>query len=406
MSNNKKKILFVDDEIDQLKSMRVLLHSKRHEWSAKFVPTGAEAIERLSSENFDMVVTDLRMPDMSGEVVLEKVHEMQPGAIRFVLSGYSDSNEIIKSAKKAHQFLSKPCTPEQLIGAIQRSLELKKVILNENVSRAIAAINELPTLPKLYLELEEELNSEDSSVTRIGQLISSDVSMTASILKMVNSSFFGIYSKVSSPVKAVTLLGLNTIKGLVLGVHLFGSVDDNHPDFSIQSLSEHCMYTGLLAKEIINIEKGGREMEEQAFLAGFLHDLGKLVLFSSFPEKYSEVLRTLNSEHVSTYQAEADILGFSHAEVGAYLLALWGFDADVVNAVFSHHDPSKQDKCEVSPALAVHIANSFEHELNVKNEHYDPHLLDAVWLEQNGFSAKLPMYLENCALKVEENESN
>ncbi|WP_027180064.1 response regulator [Maridesulfovibrio bastinii] len=397
-----KKILFIDDEVDQLKSMRVLLHRKRKEWETHFISDGNEALELLNKEKFDMVVTDLRMPEVTGYEVLSQIKKIQPGAIRFVLSGYSDPNQILRAAKDAHQFLSKPCSPEHLTESIERSLKLQKIILNENVAHAIASLDELPTLPELYIQLEKELKCEDASVNRIGELIGSDPAMTASIMKIVNSSFFGIYSKVSSPVKAVTLLGLNTIKGLVLGVHLFGRVEDVHKDFSIQLLGEHCQFTALLAREIVNMEEGGREMAEQAFLAGFLHDLGKLILFAAFPEKYEKVLNLLNHEQISTCDAESQIMGFSHAEVGAYLLALWGFDVPVVEAVYSHHDPSRLMSFEFSPGVAVHIANSFEHELRTKHQDYNPHLLAAQWLEEGEYAIKLPRMLEKCAAKIDQ----
>ncbi len=402
MSKAKKRILFVDDEQEQLDALKARLHSMRKEWETFFISSGSEALELLEREYFDLVVADLRMPDISGEVVLSQVKKKQPGAIRFILSGYSDANEIMKSVKDAHQFLSKPCSAEDLVGAIKRSLNLKKVLLNENAARAITSISELPTLPDLYLRLEQELCSEDASVNRVGELISGDMGMTASILKLVNSSFFGLYSKVTSPAKAVTLLGLDTVKGLVLGIHLFNSMPDEEVDFSIQALGEHCQFTGLLAREIVNLESGGREMAEQAFLAGFLHDVGKLVLASSFSAEYTEVLKTVREINVPTRTAESEILGFTHAEVGAYLLALWGFDVPVVEAVYAHHSPFKLESYDFSPGVAVHVSNSFEHELHVRNQNYAPHILDAQWLEEGGFSVKLPQWLECCAMKVEE----
>lgn len=400
MNKTKKKILFVDNEKEQLNSMRMLLHSKRKEWETHFIANGTEALKLLDEKTFDLVVTDIRLPDISGNIILAEIRKKQPGAIRFVLSGYSDTNEIIKSVKNAHQFLSKPCSAEKLIGSITRSLHLKDVLLNENAARAIAAISSLPTLPDLYQKIEQELNSEDASVNKIGELISNDMGMSASILKIVNSSFFGIYSKISSPSKAVTLLGLNTIKGLILGEHLFNSIENNNRVFPIKSLAEHCKFTGFMAREIINFENGGREMAEQAFLSGFLHDLGKLILISSFSKEYEEVIKNVKNLKISSSKAEADILGFTHAEVGAYLLALWGFDVPVVEAVYGHHSPSILKSFDLSPCVAVHIANSFEHELHARDDEDLLNLLDTQWLEQGGYSVKLPQLLECCAIKL------
>ncbi len=280
-------------------------------------------------------------------------------------------------------------------------MRLKNIFLNERASKAIASIEDLPSMPDLYHRLEKELKKEDILIRDIGKLISEDISMTAGILKLVNSPFFGLFSKVTSPEQAVTLLGLDTLKGLVLGMHLFNSGSAKGIDFSIEELGLHCQYTGLLARSIIKAEGGNNEVAENTFLAGFMHDIGKLVLSTSYKDEYSVILGIVRESNIPIQEAEKDILGFTHAEVGAYLLGIWGFNEDVVEAVYCHHEPSKLGSTDLSPAVAIHVANSFDHELRIKNTEYAPHLLDAEWLEQNDFSPKLVEWLQLCAEQME-----
>ena len=404
MVKSKKNILFVDEEKAQLDASKKMFHPMREKWKIHCANSLQEAYELLEIQPFDVVIADFNIGELPGESFFSKVKKLQPGAIRFAFSGSHDAGKTIKSALVAHQFISKPCSPNELIDAIKRSLNLKNVFLNERVAKAITSIDELPTMPDLYIKLERELKKDDVSVNDIGKIISEDLGMTAGILKLVNSSFFGLYTHISTAEKAVSLLGIDTIKGLVLGMHLFESNKDKKIDFSIEELGEHCQYTALLARTIIKAEGGDKDDSETAFLAGFLHDVGKLVLATSFPAEYTEILNTVRSENIPINEAEKEIFGFTHAEVGAYLLALWGFDESIVEAVYSHHALPKVAINVLNPAVAVHIANSFERELHLRNDKYAPHILDIGWLEQYGFSDKLVGWLELCAEQVEENK--
>ncbi|WP_027720911.1 response regulator [Maridesulfovibrio zosterae] len=397
-----KNILFVDEDKSQLDTLNKMISPMENRWKTSYACSADEVLNELQTRPFDVVATDLNIMGYESDTLLSEIKRRQPGAIRFIISESISSENYLQFVNYAHQFITKPCTSAELIGQIKKSLRLKNIFLNERAAKAIASIEKLPSMPDIYHKLERELKKEDVVISDIGKLIGEDISMTAGLLKLVNSPFFGLFSKVTSPEKAVTLLGLDTLKGLVLGMHLFNSKGSEKIDFSIKELGKHCQYTGLLGRSIIKAEGGSNDAAENTFLAGFMHDIGKLVLSTSFTDEYATILCIVREADIPIQEAEKDILGFTHAEVGAYLLAIWGFNEEVVEAVYCHHNPYKLGSTDLSPAVAIHVANSFEHELRVTNANYAPHLLNAQWLEQNGFSDKIVGWLQLCAEQMEE----
>ncbi len=397
-----KNILFIDTDKSQLKNLENNLSSINKRWTIHFASTADEAMAHLRTCPFDVIASDFCVEGFQGSELLDEIKKRQPGSIRFIISETINSENCLQYIGYAHQFVTKPYEPSELISLIKKSLRLKNIFLNERAAKGVASIEDLPSLPDLYITLEKELRKEDVIISDIGKLIGQDVGMTAGLLKLVNSPFFGLYSKVTKPEQAATLLGLDNLKGLVLGIHLFNSTKEVNIDFSIKDLGLHCQYTALMGRAIIKAEGGSNELAEHTFLAGFMHDIGKLVLATSYTEEYATILSIVRGENMPIQEAERDILGFTHAEVGAYLLAIWGFDEDIIEAIYCHHEPQRLGSTDLSPAVAIHVANSFDHELRVTHDNYAPHLLSAEWLEQNNFSHKLPEWLQICAEIMED----
>lgn len=187
----KRKILFVDDEKAVLDGFRTMMHSKRKEWKSSFAISGADGVELLEDTSFDVVVSDMRMPGMDGADFLAKVAERQPGAIRIILSGYSDMPILLKSAKVAHQFLTKPCSSEQIIDTIQRVMDMSAILRNEEVRNVVGRLDALPVMPDIFVRITKELESSEPDLKYIGKMVERDVGISATLMKVVNSSFFG-----------------------------------------------------------------------------------------------------------------------------------------------------------------------------------------------------------------------
>lgn len=359
---DKIKILFVDDEPNVLAGLRRMLRGQRKVWEMEFANGGTAALERMEAQPFDVVVSDMRMPGIDGAELLTRVSELYPHTVRLVLSGQSEHEKIFRAVGPAHQFMSKPCDPEVLVQTIQRACGLQSQLHDQALIQLISQIDTLPSLPSIYRDLVHELESDDASLDRVADMIGSDMGMTAKVLQLVNSSFFGLPQHVSCPKHAVSMLGLNVIRPLALSAHAFSEYEVPDLDgFSLNSSIEHCLAVATAARSIAEAETQDAHTINDAFIAGMMHDIGKLILSSKLTEKFAEALQLAKSETLSLPEAEFKVFGTSHAQVGAHLLGLWGLPNPIVEAVAFHHNPSESTNEGFTPLTAVHAANVLQH---------------------------------------------
>ena len=355
---HKAKILFVDDEANVLSGLRRMLHTMRNKWELRFIQDIHEAIEAIESESFDIVVADMRMPQMSGADFLEKVSRSNPSCIRIILSGYSEKKMVLKTVPVAHQFLAKPVSLETLSNVINRSLALHESLTNPDLLNFISQIKSLPVLPDVYVKLVHKLQSEGSTPQEIAEIIACDVGMSAKIMQIINSAFFGLVRKVESLQQAIVYLGIDTIQALVLGVHIFNQMRTLKVNgLSMQAIVDHSLHVAELAKALAVKENLGSEMQESAFFAGLVHDCGIIILAQYMPEKYEKAVRLAEEKNIPLFAAEKEIFGVSHAETGAYLLNLWGLPQELVSAVAFHHSSNIVCKTCMDALVLVCIAD-------------------------------------------------
>jgi HD-like signal output (HDOD) protein len=391
----KRRILFVDDEPNLLEGLKRMLRPLRHEWEMEFVGNGAAALECLGRATWDVVVSDVRMPSMNGVELLNEIKNQHPHTVRLLLSGQADTAAIMNAIGPAHQYLSKPCDPELLKSTISRACALGDLLQDENIKQLVSQIESIPSLPSLYLELEAELQSCDSSIETAAAIVSKDVGMTAKILKVVNSAFLGIPQNVSDPLQAVRYLGLETIKTLVLTFQVFqqfgqrGSVG-----FDMDHFWQHSLSTGEQARKIAKEGNAPRAVVEASLAGGLLHDVGMLLLLIYFPARYQETIALLNNGECSLMDAEMEIFGATHAEVGAYLLGLWGIPNPVIEALAFHHRPAKSLVHTLNPLVAVHIANGLVEEKDLHPMEGNSPYFDLAFLTDLGLSNQLNMWRE------------
>jgi HD-like signal output (HDOD) protein len=304
----------------------------------------------------------------------------------------------MKSVGSAHQYLSKPCTAESLTETVVRACALRDLLENSSLQKLVSQMDSLPSLPSLYYELVEEINSEKASLKIVGEIISRDLGMTAKILQMVNSAFFGLRRTVSSPVEACLLLGMDTIMSLVLTIHVFSQFKVRSlAGFSADALWSHCISTGRFAKCIARMEQQDRQTIEDSFTAGLLHDSGRVILASTLPEWYQEALDLAKAEELTVFEAEREVFGATHAEVGAYLLGLWGLPGSIVESVALHHRPSQLPGAAFTPLTAVHVADYIEHQSHSTDLTRErPAMLDMEYLTKLNWAERLPAWSEEC----------
>lgn len=383
-----KCILFVDDEPMVLSGLQRSLRSMREEWEMAFVTSGPEALQLMEKHPFDIIVTDMRMPVMTGAELLEQVKSRFPQCFRIILSGQADQETILRAVDPTHQYLAKPCDTTELKKRLTRAFAVRGLLKNEELQAVVSRLQALPSLPTLFLDVTQELENNEPSLPRIVRLVSEDMAMTAKILQLVNSAFFGLRCRVSSPMQAIQMLGLDTLRALVLSTHVFEKFRTHTlGDAEISYLWKHSMAVASFAKEIAVSEKADRQLVDDCFTAGLLHDAGKLILASAMEDKYQHVLDAVRTGGKNLISAETDILGCSHAEIAAYLLGLWGLPEAVIDGVAWHDVPSGSVQCGFSTALATHAATAF-HELRYPFWMQDGISLDVEYLRKNGLAGR------------------
>lgn len=355
----KKQVLFVDDEEMVLQGLQRSMRAMRNDWDMTFVDSGAKALAFLEKTPVDVVVSDMRMPGMNGAQLLGEVMQRFPKTVRLILSGHADQELILQCVGSTHQFLSKPCDPEALRATIHRAMDLESAVKNVRLQQLVARMDHLPSVPSLYSEIVDKMNDPEAALEDVGVIIAKDPGMTAKILKLVNSAFFGLRREVSSPTDAAGFLGLDTIKSLVLSLHAFSQYDSIKTEgFSLAALWNHSLATAAAAKRIAQLEKADLKTTDQAFAAGLLHDTGKTVLAFNFPSNYGKTIAIAQAQGLDLLVAEQEAFGANHADVGGYLLGLWGLPVPVVDAIALHHQPKQSADAGFTPLTAVHAANA------------------------------------------------
>lgn len=400
-------ILFVDDDRKVLDGLRRMLSDMRREWRMHFAESGPAALEVLAAAPVDVVVTDMRMPGMDGADLLEIVQREHPEVIRLVLSGYTERESLDRVFPPSHQFLSKPCPKDVLVSTITNALNSRNLLRGTGLRALVGSITRLPSLPEIYRQVASEIAKDEPSMERLGAIIGQDVAMTARLLKLVNSPFFGMTRKILSPVQAVNLVGINYLQSLIMACATFDSCEVSIPGYSLRRLMEHSLRTSCASAQIAALEGVAAEARDEYMTAGLLHDIGKLVLATNLPEAYARIIATVQREPRPVHEVEMEVLGATHAEMGAYLLRLWGLSDSVVDAALLHHAPCTIEP-SLSPSLAVYCANVLDRELVVINPGYHRPAIDDVYLQRSGLAPRLEAWragLEKICRRVEGDEA-
>jgi HD-like signal output (HDOD) protein len=226
----------------------------------------------------------------------------------------------------------------------------------------VTALGDLPSLPRTYEALTLALADPDTSLQMVARIVEQDVGVSAKVLQLVNSAFFGIAHSMTNIQGAVSYLGINTLKNLVLSVEIFRAFKPKRdlPGFSLEKLQYHAQLTAHIAARL----PVPKYLAEIAVVAGMLHDVGKLILAWKLSEHFQTMLAEAVEAHCPVFKEEERGNGFSHAEIGAYLLGLWGIPYTVVEAVALHHGPNRVPHQNFDAISAVYVANLLAHELD------------------------------------------
>ncbi len=364
MNNKLQTILFVDDEENVLNSLRRLFHDEP--WNLFFADSGSKGLEILKKEKVDLVISDVRMPVMDGLAFLKQVKEIYPHIVRIFLSGYADKTAIVTALSEgcAQQLLPKPWDDDKLKGVIRDALlqaeELKKK--NIGLQKIINSLTSLSATPQTYLEIKKCFSHKNTlSIESLAEIIEQDASVSAELLRWSNSALFGQMYKVDTVERALMILGIDIVEGLVLSHSIFSSISSGPrtaTGFNLKDFQIHSLSCGILAKLLIGrISHEEPKNVDRAFTAGLLHDMGKLVEEGHLTDSFRKIIDTARQKKSLLLEAEYDVLETTHEEIGRHLAEWWSMPSFLVNAIRWHHNPHL---CKIDSDIvsAVHVADA------------------------------------------------
>jgi putative nucleotidyltransferase with HDIG domain len=346
-----RRILFVDDDPAVLEGLRLSLRRKRAVWEMTFVNGGEAALVEIARKSPDMVVADMRMNGMDGATLLGRVAAVAPQAIRIVLSAQMDEDASARAVSVAHRFMTKPCESAALEELIARALELQDRLNSDFLREKLGGLDSVPSLPRSYLALSEAMRDPHVSIDTVSGIIVQDTAMAAKVLQLINSSFFGLPRQIVNIKQAVSYVGLQTMRTLVLVHSTFQKLGVSDLP-AMERLQAHALAAARIARKLFP----DRQRAERAETAALLHDIGKLMLLSRLPNEYAEIRELARQQGSALSACERARFGVTHAEVGGYVLGLWGLPPDVIEAVANHAAPW----CEIMQldlTAAVQIAD-------------------------------------------------
>jgi HD-like signal output (HDOD) protein len=348
-----KRILFVDDEPALLDGLRGRLRGLRSRWEMVFVESGSRAVTEMELNPADVVIADMRMPGMDGTALLTTVRDRWPETVRMVLSGYAEEEQSTRLLTVAHQYLSKPCDTQHIENVVTRCLELQGLLHEPGLRAVVGSIRNLPAMPRTYAKLREAMANPDVTVRDVSQIIYEDAAIAAKVLQVVNSAFFRLARRISNVEQAVSYLGFNAIRTLAMSVEVFSQWGKNAALDCLQPevLQERAHRVASAARALSQ----GTSIADDALLAGLFHNIGYWVLLQQCPEQVARALQAARAGQIPLHEAERQVIGASHAQIGAYLLGLWGLPYSVIEAVAFQHWPQRvgQTSFDVLGALVV-----------------------------------------------------
>ncbi len=318
------KLLLVDDEPRVVSALERMMMQLADDWEVEIAESGRDALGILEGDPFDVVVTDMRMPGMDGVELLGAIHARWPHMMRIVLSGHTEQDQAVRALASAHQFMSKPCSPQLLVDAVQRA-SCRFDRIGPRLASIAARIDRLPSRPSTHEALTALLVDPKSDDRHIIEIIATDPGHSAKVLQVAYSPFFRRGQEFRDVRGAVARLGREVVRSIVATERgaMFA------PPHRVEQLHGQALCAAVVAAKVVP-----SVMRREAFAAGLLSCVGLLVL-----EECLEQERAL------------------HADVGAYLLALWGLHESIVEAV-AFHDSPKNAPSALRPLVdAVHIGH-------------------------------------------------
>jgi HD-like signal output (HDOD) protein len=386
-----KRILIVDDDCLSLTQLRAALDAECSRWEVHTASSVEGALDLAASHSFDLILADCAIPGADGIAFLRHMREFHPQAARLLMADDSELYLTQRASAIAYRVLAKPLRSLDLIQTCERIFHLQDTFARPELRTVLGRIGRLQTLSPAYRDLNLAVTSPEVSTAEIAAIVHRDVAMTAKVLQLVNSGFFGLAQTLTSVHSAVKYLGIDMIRNLALASETFRLLVLDHriPGTFLEELHGHAQRSAAI---VATLPLARRE-REVAVVALLLQDVGELILASQLPGAYLAAGALMQQRKLERHEAEELLIGITHAELGAYLLGVWGIDAMTVEAVAHHHRPMRIPHNGLDTSAAVYLASLLASDLSGKG--LTP--ADQNCLESLGLLTPYAMYRVNAA---------
>ncbi|MBN2644165.1 MAG: HDOD domain-containing protein [Desulfuromonadaceae bacterium] len=334
-------VLFVDDEELVLRSIERELRHSHEKWNLLFASSADEALSIMAQQPVDILVTDFKMPQMSGLELLTIVENLYPRTLRILLTGYTSKIKYVQTTNLCHYFFYKPFKIEGFKRFLDRASDVVSLLNNPGLVKHLNAISFLPLHPNSFDRLSSCFAHYDTQPQQLLHIAQKDISLALQLFKLSSSANFTLESGINSLADAIDYIDMENFRALFEGQQVFVP---NKPEickeFELDLMQNHSFQVAHIAEALARMTHLQDRIPEVK-LAALLHDAGRIVLAHAFPEVYRHVFGRWQQEKEKGFAtAESQILGSNHAQAGAYLAALWGVPFCVVRAICQHVQPA------------------------------------------------------------------
>ncbi len=351
-----KKVMFVDDEVQILKSIRRIFSDTG--FKLYCVESAQAALAILEEDPMDLLVTDMRMPEMDGLELLEIVRKQYPDTVRIVLSGYTEEKEVLQTLQSnlAKTYIFKPWDNDELIRIIEQNLQVADINLPAELVSYINNLNNLPTIRKRYKNILGAIEAQ-KDFAEISAEIEKDQTVAAKLLQIANSAYYG--TKTASVKNALSCIGISNLEDLVKSMEIMDSLQLTGAGSSVaESIWNHAYCTSRIQQSLHALTPKQKRNHFNA-TAGLLHKIGIVLMVKYYGSAYiSMVGQVLEGNITNILDRERKQYGFTHAELSAYLLKYWNAPAEIVEAATYYATPF-EDTENRELVCNIHIAQHY-----------------------------------------------
>ena len=363
-------------------------------WDIERFDNLQSGLQMLAARHYDAIVVAAPATPDREVGYLRQVMQAAPHCVRVLFTPVLSSNYLIKALDVVHRVCLNSNSFEETIALVDQAIASNRMLSHEKVRRSMAAFKQLPSPPSIFHELTRQLNSERTTSEHIANVVAKDPALTARLLRIVNSSYFGMRNPVSNIQQAVTLIGTRTLRGLALAGH-FGRHYREAKGwglFSLEALQARSLMVARLAQTLAKVATKDPLVRDQAFLAGLLLDIGMVMLATEQGEAYTKIFAYAAKHQKSLDLVEMKAFGVTHAQLGANLLTQWNLPPMVVDAVLYHHRPGDYFQNGLTPMAIAHAADALLPPLEARVDVRINAELDREFLARAGLDELLPKW--------------